>query len=51
MKRKPKTLDARQTSDARETYRPSIPDRQENRPTFDRFPEYSLLPMDFFKLQ
>ena len=45
MKRKPKT------PDTRETYRTSIRDRQENRPTFDRFPEYTLLPMDFFKLQ
>ena len=51
MKRKSKTPDTRQTPDARETYRPSIQDRQENRPTFDRFPEYSLLPMDFFKQQ
>jgi hypothetical protein len=35
----------------RKPYRPSVQDRQENRPTFDRFPEYTLFPMDFFKLK
>ena len=33
----------------RKPYRPSIPDRQENRSTFVRFPEYTLLSMVFFK--
>ena len=38
-------------AEPRKTYRPSVQDRQENRPTFDRFPEYALFPMDFFKLK
>jgi hypothetical protein len=42
---------ARSADTRRKPYRPSIPDRQENRPTFERFPEYTLLPMDFFKLK
>ena len=35
----------------KKAYRPSVPDRQENRPTFDRFPEYALFPMDCFRLR
>ena len=41
----------KQEKRSRRDYRPSVPDRQENRPTFDRFPEYTLFPMDFFKLR
>ena len=35
----------------RTDYRPPIQDRQENRPTFVQFPEYTLLSMDCFKLK
>ena len=37
--------------DGRETYRPTIRNRQENRPTFDRFPEAILYPMNLYKLK
>ncbi len=36
--------------DSRKIYRPSVPNRLENRPTFDRFPEEILFP-NLFRLK
>ena len=36
--------------DTRKTYRPSVPNWLENRPTFDRFPEEILFP-NLFRLK